>query len=73
MKHTLPMLISNEFNHKISFSERIRVYKKIRNSEMIKDAYKTCSTKLIKSKLKYICILLKYRMYYFVDLIMNIK
>lgn len=64
MEHTIPMLISNELNHKIDYIEKIKVYKQIRNSEMIKEAYKNCSVNLIKSKLKYMALLLKFRMYF---------
>lgn len=64
MKHTIPMLISNELNSKTGFFKKIKTYKQIRNSEMIKNAYKHCSISLINSKLKYLAILLKLRMYF---------
>lgn len=63
MKHTIPMLISNELNSKMSFLQKIKVYKHIRNSEMIVIAYKNCSVNLINSKLKYFALLLKLRLY----------
>lgn len=69
MKHTVPMLISNELNHCLNFSQKIKIYKQIRNSEMVKHAYKSCSVNSINSKLKYLAILLKYRMYILLALI----
>lgn len=64
MKHTIPMLISNELNLKNKISQKIKIYKKIRNSEMVKNAYSSCSINLINSKLKYLALLLKLRMYF---------
>lgn len=63
MAHTLPMLISNEMSHKSSVSEKIKAFKEMRNSIMIKDAFNSCSVKVIKSKLRYMALLLKWRMY----------
>lgn len=68
MKHTLPMLISNELNHKEKFFQKIKEYRRIRNSTMIKNAYKNCSVNLIESKLKYLTILLKFRLYFVIAL-----
>ena len=63
MEHTIPMLISNELTHKEKLFRKIKTYKKIRNSEMVKRAFSTVSIKIIESKLKYLALLLKWRMY----------
>lgn len=63
MKHTIPMLLSNEMAHKCKLSEKIKIYKKMRHSKMIKSAFANSSVKLINSKLKYMALLLKFRMY----------
>lgn len=64
MKHTIPMLISNELNSQDSFYKRVLSYRAIRNSDMVNYAYKNSSVKLIRSKLKYIAFLLKLRAYF---------
>ncbi|MBQ8868899.1 MAG: glycosyltransferase [Oscillospiraceae bacterium] len=71
MKHTLTLLLSNEINHRSSISEKIKSYRNIINSQMVKNAFKTCSTSLIKSNLKFLAILLKFRMYFILALITN--
>lgn len=63
MEHTLPLLLSNEMGHKASFTEKMKVLKEMRNSEMIKQAFKNCSVNVIKSKLKYMALLLKWKLY----------
>ena len=63
MYHILPMLISNELAHKCRVSEKVKAYKRIRHSEMIKEAFTNSSVKLINSKIKYLALMLKYRMY----------
>ena len=47
MKHTIPMLISNELNCKKGFLQKIKTYKQMRNCEMIIKAYKSFSINLI--------------------------
>lgn len=63
MEHTLPLLLSNEMAHKASVVEKIKVFKVMRNSEMLKHAFKNCSVNVIKSKLKYMALLLKWKLY----------
>lgn len=63
MEHTLPLLLSNEMAHKASIVEKIKVFKVMRNSEMLKHAFKNCSVNVIKSKLKYMALLLKWKLY----------
>lgn len=69
MKHSLPLLLSNELSNKDTLLNKIKLYKNIRNSEMINTTYKSCSVNLINSKIKYLAILLKYRMYILLALI----
>lgn len=66
MEHTIPMLISNEINNSSKFFELMKLYSKIRNSEMVSEAYKNSSIKLVKNKLKYLVLLLKYRLYFLI-------
>ena len=63
MTHTLPMLISNEMSHKANILEKMKAFREMRNSIMIKDAFNGCPVKAIKSKLRYMALLLKWRMY----------
>lgn len=63
MEHTLPLLLTNEMAHKASVVEKIKVFKVMRNSEMLKHAFKNCSVNVIKSKLKYMALLLKWKLY----------
>lgn len=69
MEHTIPLLLSNEIFGKHSLTSKINIYKDIRNSEMIKRAFSSFPTKIIKSKLKYLALLLKWRMYFLLALI----
>lgn len=73
MEHTLPLLLSNEMAHKTSIKEKIKAFKAMRNSEMLKQAFKNCSVKVIKSKLRYMALLLKWRLYLPLALLTNLK
>lgn len=63
MIHTLPLLFENELHYKRKLPDKVKVYRKMRNSQMIAEAMKHSNPKLIKSRLKYLAILLKYRCY----------
>ena len=69
MQHSIPMIISNELTHKLNLFKKIKTYRTIRNSEMIKAAYKNCSVNLINSKLKYMALLLKFKLYFLLAII----
>ena len=71
MTHTLPLLFSNEINYKRKLSEKVLIYKKMRNSKMIIDAIKNVNPLCINSKLKYLALLLKYRCYFLLTLVTN--
>jgi len=72
MVHSIPYLLSNEIGYKRTFRERINVYRKIRNCEMVRDAINCVSVREINSKLKYLAILLKLRLYALLALITNV-
>ena len=57
MTHTIPLIFSNELHSGKSFGTQRAIFKKMRNSEMIIEAYRNCSPKLIQSRLKYMAIL----------------
>lgn len=63
------MLIFNELNHKCSLNEKIRELKEIRNSELVSDTFKNISPFVIKTKVKYLILLLKLRQYFLLSLI----
>ncbi len=69
MLHTIPMILSNELEGGKSLSEQRRVFKTMRNSDMVSSAFKTCSPYSISSKLKYMAVLLKYRQYTILSLL----
>jgi len=71
MIHTLPLLFGNELHYKRKFSEKVEMYRKFRNSRMIAEAMKYSNPWLIKSNLKYLAILLKYRCCVLLALITN--
>ena len=63
MEHTIPMILSNEIKSGKSIRNQMHEFKNMRNSEMIKEAYKDASPIVIRSKLRYLALLLKYRQY----------
>ena len=63
MTHTIPLIFSNEIHSGKFFRTQRAIFKKMRNSEMVCEAYKSCSPELIQSKLKYMAYLLKYKQY----------
>lgn len=73
MEHTLPLLLSNEMARKSSIKEKVKLFKAMRNSEMLKQAFNGCSVNVIKSKLKYMALLLKWKLYLPLALLANLK
>ena len=64
MKHTIVMLISNELKNPNGYMAKVKTYRTIRKTELAIDAYKNVSPMVIPSKIKYMALLLKYRLYY---------
>lgn len=71
MTHTLPLLFENELHYRRKLSDKVEIYRKMRNSRMVDDSMKSCSPRLIQSRLKYLALLLKYRCYILLALITN--
>ena len=68
MVHTLVMLLSNELGHKCGIWEKIRNYKVMRNTSLVKDTFNKISPFAIKSSIKFLVFLLKYRLYFILAL-----
>lgn len=73
MSHTIPMILSNEMVSGKRFNQQKQVFINMRNSEMMSEAFGNCSLRLINSKLKYLAILLKYRLYTLLSLICIVR
>lgn len=73
MCHTIPMILSNELVSGKSYYQQKQAFINMRNSEMISEAFENCSLELINSRLMYLAILLKYRLYTLLALICIVR
>ena len=69
MVHTIPTILSNELKSGKSLKKQRRVFKTMRNSDMVSSALNTGSPYSISSNLKYMALLLKYRQYTILSLL----
>ena len=72
MNHTLPILISNELKSGKTIGELVNVFKRMREFEMLCEAFRHCSTGVIRSRIRYLVILLKYRLYFIVAVLCSL-
>ena len=71
MEHTIPMIISNELRSGKKTREQRRIFKEMRNSEMVSEAFANCDLRMIRSRIRYLAMLLKYRQYTLLSLFCN--
>lgn len=64
MCHLMPMILDNVKNHKVSLKDKIKEYKYIRNCQFVIDTFNNISVFEIKTKVKYLVLLLKFRLYF---------
>ena len=69
MEHTIPMIISNELAAGKIHASRRHIFKEMRDTEMISEAFRNVDTSVIHSKLRYLAMLLKYRQYTLLSLL----
>ena len=69
MKHSVVLLLANEMNHHCSFKEKRAEYRNIRECELVSDTFKNTSTSLIRSRIRFMALLLKYRLYFIMALL----
>ena len=68
MSHILVMMLSNELLYKSSLKEKIKKFKQMRETSLCEETFKNASISLIKTKVKYLMFLLKYKQYFLLGL-----
>jgi len=71
MSHSIIMLLSNEIKNTSNTKERIDTLRSIRNTEIVDEAFKYSSVFVIRNRIKWVVLLLKYRCYSLVDYLLH--
>lgn len=71
MTHTMVMLVSNEKKNPAPLAERVRVLKEIRNTDIARETFAHADVNLIRSRIRWAVLLLKYRVYWLLALFLS--
>lgn len=73
LRHSIVMLLSNEMNHRCSWREKRQAYREMRECEMVTETLQGVDIKELRSRIRFMVTLLKWRSYGALALIDCIK
>ena len=71
MKHTLVMIVANEKGNPSSLKEKIKILKEIRHTELAEETFAQSNIRLINSRIRWAVMLLKYRIYVILAIVLS--